>query len=130
MIVRMIGSDAEVEFPPGVVEAVQRLEGRFPCPEWAVVYQESPMEEEPDVEGAENGEFVVVCRRYGAVLIEMVFLEVGEIAEMDADGYDWVDEVARDLALTQDELERMGETTGEGGSAEEGGPHGTPEGGM
>jgi len=103
MIVRMLGTDAEVEYPDIAPDAVKRLEARFPCPDWAVIYSEMEFEEEGGEE--EPADRLVVCRRYGGILLQMAFIGVDEIAEMDGDGVDWIGDLAHDLSMTEAEIE-------------------------
>lgn len=112
MIVRMLGSDAEVEFPEGAADAVKRLEERFPCPEWAVVYAEAELDEE-DGDDVEPDE-LIVCRRYNGVLLQMAFIGLDEIVEMDAEEGDWIADLAEDLAMTEEEVDAMIEQDGDG----------------
>lgn len=110
MLTRMLGSDAELEFAPEVLDAVRRAEAAFPLPEYVVVYADA--EEDDD----ELDDTIMICRRYGGVMVPMVYVTLDEIDALDAEGTDWLDAVTADLARTDAEIEAVlvaAEETGE-----------------
>ena len=110
MLTRMLGSDADLEFAPEVLEAVRRAEVAFPPPEYVVVYADA--EEDDD----ELDDTIMVCKRYGGVMVPMVYVTLDEIDALEAEGTDWVVAITQDLARTEAEIDAVlvaAEETGE-----------------
>lgn len=97
MLVRMAGSDADMEFSEELLAIIARAEKAFPAPEFAVMYA--------DAQDVEEDDTLTIARRYSGVLIPMIYVTIDEIEELDADGVDWIAQMASDLARTQDEIE-------------------------
>jgi hypothetical protein len=95
----MLGSDAELEFAPEVLDAVRRAEAAFPGPEYVVVFADA--EEDDD----ELDDTIMICKRYGGVMVPMVYVTLDEIDALEAEGTDWVVAVAGDLARTDADIE-------------------------
>jgi hypothetical protein len=109
MLTRMLGSDADLEFAPEVLEAVRRAEAAFPSPDYVVVYADA--EEDDD----ELDDTIMICKRYGGVMVPMVYVTLDEIDAFEAEGTDWVAAVAKDLSRTDAEIEEALVVTGETG---------------
>ena len=97
MLTRMVGCDAEMEFDPMLVEIIKKAEAAFPMPEFAVLFTDAQDEDEDDT--------LVIARRYQGVLISMIYVTIDELEGLEAEGVDWVAEMAADLARTQEELD-------------------------
>lgn len=97
MLTRLIGSDAVVEFSDDLIELIKRVEAKFPAPDWAVLFNDAEEEDEADE--------IVVCRRYSGVLLPLSYLDLDEIEEMESDEFDWLADLAADLARTEEQLE-------------------------
>lgn len=97
MLTRMVGNDAEMEFDPTLVEIVRKAEAAFPLPDYAVLFTDAQDEDEDDT--------LVIARRYGGVLISMVYVTIDELDVFEAEGVDWVADIAADLARTQEEID-------------------------
>ncbi|MBU4557416.1 MAG: hypothetical protein KJ747_11155 [Actinobacteria bacterium] len=97
MLVRMAGCDADMEFSEDLLEMIAAIEKAFPAPEYSVMFADAQDEEEDDT--------LTISRRYGGVLIPMVYVTVDELDELQADGVDWVAQIASDLARTQEQVE-------------------------
>ena len=113
MLTRMLGSDADLEFAPEVLEAYRRAEAAFPLPEYLVVYADADAEEEDD---DELDDTIMICRRYGGVMIPMVYVTLDEIDALEAEGTDWIEAITTDLARTEAEVDEAvvaAEETGE-----------------
>jgi hypothetical protein len=96
VLTRLIGSDAVIEFSDELLELIKRVETAFPAPEWAVLFN--------DAEGEDDSDELVICRRYSGVLMPVSYVDLDEISEMDGDEFDWIKDLAVDLARTEDEL--------------------------
>src|SRR5450759_5412214 len=107
MLTRMLGSDADIEFAPEVLEAVRRAEAAFPSPDYVVVYADA--EEDDD----ELDDTIMICKRYGGVMVPMVYVTLDEIDAFEAEVTDWVAAVAKDLSRTDAEIEEALVVTGE-----------------
>jgi hypothetical protein len=110
MLTRMLGSDADLEFAPEVLDAVRRAEAAFPSPDYVVVYADA--EEDDD----ELDDTIMICKRYGGVMVPMVYVTLDEIDALEAEGTDWVAAVEADLRRTDAEIEAalvVAEETGE-----------------
>lgn len=101
MLTRIVGCDADMEFDPMLSEMIRKAEAAFPMPEFAVVFADAQDEDEDDT--------LMIARRYNGVLISMVFVTIDELEGLEAEGVDWVAEMAEDLARTQEELDAAGE---------------------
>jgi hypothetical protein len=111
MLTRMLGSDADLEFSPEVLAAVRRAEAAFPAPDHVVVYADAEDEDDDELDDT-----IMICRRYGGVMIPMVYVTLDEIGAHEAEGTDWVAAVAEDLARTEAQVEEAvvaAEETGE-----------------
>lgn len=97
MLTRMVGSDAEMEFDAMLVDLIRKAEAAFPMPEYAVMFADAQDEDEDDT--------LVIARRYGGVLISMVYVTIDELEGLEADGADWVADITADLARTQAEID-------------------------
>jgi hypothetical protein len=99
MYTRLLGADAEIEYSPELLDAIGRLEQRFPSPEYAVIFADADEaeEDEPDQ--------LIVCRRYGGILTPMVYLGADELEEYEKTGFDWLDAIASDLARSEADIE-------------------------
>ena len=97
VLTRLIGSDAVVEFSDDLLELIKRVEATFPAPEWAVLFNDAEEEDEADE--------IVVCRRYSGVLMPISYVDLDEIEEMENDGFDWLADLAADLARTDEQIE-------------------------
>lgn len=113
MLTRMLGSDAELEFAPEVLEAVRRAEAAFPLPEYVVVFADA--EEDDD----ELDDTIMICRRYGAVMVPMVYVTLDEIDALEAEGTDWILAVTEDLSRTDADIEAALVAAEETGQLEE-----------
>jgi len=109
MYTRLLGADAEIEYSSELLDAIGRLEQRFPSPEFAVIFADADdmEEDEPDQ--------IIVCRRYAGVLMPMVYLGADELDEYEKTGFDWLEAIASDLARTEADIEAFiaSEETGE-----------------
>lgn len=109
MYTRLLGADAEIEYSSEMLMAIERLEERFPAPEFSVIFADADdtEEDEPDQ--------IIVCRRYGGVMMPMVYLGVDELEEYEKTGFDWLEPIAKDLARTEADIEAFiaSEETGE-----------------
>jgi len=113
VLTRLIGSDAVVEFSDDLLELIKRVEATFPAPDWAVLFNDAEEEDESDE--------IVVCRRYSGVLLPISYVDLDEIEEMENDGFDWLTDLAADLARTEEQIEAdiaAEEAAGEGEAAE------------
>jgi hypothetical protein len=97
VLTRLIGSDAAIEFSSDLLELIGRVEAAFPAPEWAVLFNDAEEEDESDE--------LVICRRYSGVLMPVSYVDLDEIADMEEDSFDWLKDLAVDLARTEAELE-------------------------
>lgn len=97
MLVRMAGSDADMEFSQDLLDIVRRAEQAFPAPEFAVMYADAQDEEEDDT--------LTIARRYSGVLIPMIYVTIDELEELEADGVDWLTQMQSDLARSQADIE-------------------------
>ncbi|MDO8915568.1 MAG: hypothetical protein Q7W16_05745 [Coriobacteriia bacterium] len=97
MLTRLIGSDAVVEFSDDLLELIKRVETAFPAPDWAVLFNDAEEEDEADE--------IVVCRRFSGVLLPISYVDLDEIEEMEGDGFDWLADLAVDLARTEAQIE-------------------------
>lgn len=111
MYTRLLGSDADVEFSPTLADAIARLEERFPAPEFAIVFADA----EEDEEGECEPDQIIVCRRWGGVLMPAVYLGVDELDEYAEAQFDWMKAIGDDLARTEAEIAEIvaAEETGE-----------------
>ena len=110
MLTRMLGSDADLEFAPEVLEAVRRAEAAFPQPDYVVVYADAEEDDE------ELDDTIMICKRYGGVMVPMVYVTLDEIDALEAEGTDWIEAIATDLARTEAEVDEAlvaAEETGE-----------------
>ena len=101
MYTRLLGADADVSFTDELLGAVRRLEDRFPAPDFAVVFADSDADDPDDVDQ------IIVCRRWGGVLMPAAYIGTDELAEYERDGVDWVAQTAADLARTDAEIEEI-----------------------
>lgn len=103
MLTRLIGCDAEIEFPAEMLDAIRSAEEKFPAPEYTVLLSDSDEDDQPDE--------LVIGRRFSGVLMPVAFVDFDEIVQMEADGYDWLADLASDLARTEAEIEAAVETS-------------------
>lgn len=118
MITRLLGRDAEVDFSEDTLDAVHKLEARFPCPGWAVVFEESEgagpdaelVDEDVEIMQGEPEDLpqdtLILCRRHSGILVEMAWMGLDEIGEMETDGVDWVSELTDELSRTEAQIAR------------------------
>ncbi len=99
MLTRMVGCDAEMEFDATLMEIVRKAEEKFPAPEYAVLFTDAQDEDEDDT--------LVIARRFGGVLISMIYVSIDELEGFEADGVDWASDMAADLARTQEEIDAV-----------------------
>jgi hypothetical protein len=97
VLTRLIGSDAVIEFSDDLLELIRRVEGAFPAPDWAVLFNDAEEEDEADE--------LVICRRYSGVLMPVSYIDLDEIGEMEQDDFDWLKDLQADLARTEAQLE-------------------------
>lgn len=97
MLVRMAGCDADMEFSEDLLEMIAAIEKAFPAPEYSVMFADAQDEEEDDT--------LTISKRYSGVLIPMVYVTVDELDELQAEGVDWVAQIASDLSRTQEQIE-------------------------
>jgi len=97
MLIRLAGSDADMEFSDHLQDLVARAQDAFPAPEYAVMYADAQDEEEDDT--------LTIARRYAGILIPMVYVTMDELEELDAEGIDWIAQIRSDLARTQEQID-------------------------
>jgi hypothetical protein len=109
MYTRLLGADAEIEYSSELLVAIERLEARFPAPEFSVIFADA------DDEAEDDPDQIIVCRRYSGVLMPMVYLGTDELEEYEKTGFDWLAEIAADLARSEADIEAFvaSEETGE-----------------
>lgn len=102
MFTRMLGADADIEFAPILADAVARLEARFAAPDFAIVFADAEEEgEEDDIDQ------LIVCRRWGGVLMPAVYVGADELEEYESTGFDWIGAIAEDLARTEEQISEI-----------------------
>lgn len=107
---RMLGADADIEFAPILTDAIAKLEARFASPDFAIVFADADEEgEEDDVDQ------IIVCRRWGGVLMPAVYVGADELEEYESTKFDWIGAIAEDLARTEADIAEVvaAEETGE-----------------
>ena len=99
MLTRLIGSDAQIDFSDDMLDLMRRSEAVFPAPEWAVIFNDSDDEDEPDE--------LVFCRRFGGVLMPVAYVDLAEIEQSESEETDWLAELMGELSRTEAEIEAL-----------------------
>ena len=86
----------------------RQMEERYPYPDWSVTFD---VDEAEDEESGESGvrELLVLAKRTGGVLEQILWVEVDEIFDILEMGGDWLEEVDIILNASEDELEEEGD---------------------
>jgi hypothetical protein len=98
---RLLGADAEVDYARDLLDAIVSLETRFPAPEFAVIFADSDTDDPQDIDQ------IIVCRRWGGVLMPAVYLGTDELAEYEKSGFAWLEQIASDIERTEADLEDL-----------------------
>jgi hypothetical protein len=101
MYTRLLGADAVIEYSSELLVAIERLEAKFPAPEFSVIFADA------DDEAEDEPDQIIVCRRYAGILMPMVYLGTDELEEYEKSEFDWLGAIASDLARTEADIEEF-----------------------
>lgn len=72
---------------------VKALEAKYPMPEWAVIF-------EKDAEGDDS---IEIARRESGILQSVFWIAAEEIADMEAEGANWLSDIDDILNMTDEQ---------------------------